>query len=126
EKPDLVRLFLRVYLSKSLPRVHNPTMISADDLINDIRTYKDSFDPTLVTAAYEYAKVKHEGQFRSSGEPYYTHPMEVAQILTGFKMDVATILTAILHDTLEDTDATYEELEKKFGKDVAELVNGVS
>jgi GTP pyrophosphokinase len=101
-------------------------MISADDLINDIRTYKEGFDPAQIVAAYEYAKEKHEGQFRSSGEPYYTHPMEVAQILAGFRMDMATILTAILHDTLEDTDATYEELASKFGKDVAELVNGVS
>ncbi len=68
----------------------------------------------------------HEGQFRSSGEPYYTHPMEVAGILADMRMDTATVVTAILHDTIEDTDATYEDIEDRFGKTVADLVSGVS
>lgn len=76
--------------------------------------------------ACEYAKKMHEGQKRSSGEPYYTHPVEVARILADMRMDEGTILTAILHDTLEDTKATYEDLKKKFGAEVADLVNGVS
>ncbi len=79
-----------------------------------------------VQKAYEFAKEMHDGQTRSSGEPYYTHPMEVAHILAGMKMDTCTIVTAILHDTLEDTEATYDELKKKFGEEVADLVNGVS
>lgn len=101
-------------------------MISSQDLVKKIKTYRPDFDPTLIISACDFAIEKHEGQFRSSGEPYYTHPMEVADILADMKMDVATLVTAILHDTIEDTDATAEELESKFGKDVADLVSGVT
>ncbi|HEY8964554.1 MAG TPA: bifunctional (p)ppGpp synthetase/guanosine-3',5'-bis(diphosphate) 3'-pyrophosphohydrolase [Alphaproteobacteria bacterium] len=79
-----------------------------------------------VKAAIEFAKQKHEGQTRSSGEPYYTHPVEVAIILADMRLDTATILTAILHDTVEDTDATLEDIKKGFGAEVAPLVDGVS
>ncbi|MFN3699984.1 MAG: RelA/SpoT family protein [Alphaproteobacteria bacterium] len=96
------------------------------ELLDQIKTYNPDFDPKSVLSAVEYAKRMHEGQTRSSGEPYYTHPVEVACILAGMKMDIGTIVTAILHDTLEDTAATYDELSKKFGKDIADLVNGVS
>ena len=106
--------------------MHNLPMIKAQDLIDQIKTYKTEFDPAVIEAACDFAKLKHEGQTRSSGEPYYTHPLEVAQILANMKMDMGTIVTAILHDTIEDTDATYEDIEKLFGKEVAELVNGVS
>lgn len=95
-------------------------------LISQIKTYNPELDGTVVSAAVDYAKKMHEGQTRSSGEPYYTHPVEVASILAGMRMDMGTIVTAILHDTLEDTAATYEELSKQFGKEVADLVNGVS
>lgn len=95
-------------------------------LIDQVKSYNPDIDLGLVEDAIEYAKVMHEGQTRSSGEPYYTHPVEVAGILADMKMDIGCILTAILHDTLEDTEATYEELEKKFGKEVADLVDGVS
>tara|TARA_R110001592_G_scaffold3525_25_gene20126 strand:+ start:30934 stop:33090 length:2157 start_codon:yes stop_codon:yes gene_type:complete len=91
-----------------------------------IRAYQPDFDIAEVEKAYAYAKEMHDGQFRSSGEPYYTHPVEVAQILADMDMDITTIVTAILHDTVEDTDATLDDLEKKFGKTVADLVNGVS
>lgn len=101
-------------------------MITQDQIVEQIKAYNSALDEEPVRAAYEYAKEKHEGQFRSSGEPYYTHPVEVASILAELKMDPATIITAILHDTIEDTDATYEEVEKKFGTEVADLVNGVS
>jgi GTP diphosphokinase / guanosine-3',5'-bis(diphosphate) 3'-diphosphatase len=96
------------------------------DLTHQIKAYNPDFDPKAVEAAFEFAKAKHEGQTRSSGEPYYTHPVEVASILAGMKMDTGTIITAILHDTLEDTDAKYDEISKLFGKDIADLVNGVS
>lgn len=99
---------------------------SAAELVAQIHTYYPDADQKLIEAAVEFAKIKHEGQTRSSGEPYYTHPLEVAGILADMKMDTATIITAILHDTLEDTSATYEELEKKFSPEVAALVNGVS
>ena len=101
-------------------------LISAQDLIDQIHIYNPSLDDKLIGRAVDYAKEKHEGQSRSSGEPYYTHPVEVACILAELKMDVGSIVTAVLHDTLEDTDATYDDVAKKFGKDVADLVNGVS
>ena len=95
-------------------------------LEDTIAKYQPDFDCQLVEKAYNYAKEMHDGQFRSSGEPYYTHPVEVAQILADMNMDMTTIVTAILHDTVEDTDATFEDLENKFGKTVSDLVNGVS
>ena len=91
-----------------------------------MKVYIPDFDEDQVTLAYEYAKEKHEGQTRVSGEPYYTHPVEVASILSDMKMDTATIITAILHDTLEDTSATYDDVKEKFSEEVADLVNGVS
>lgn len=98
----------------------------AADLIAQIKAYDPELDPALIESAVDYARVMHDGQTRASGEPYYTHPVEVAGILADLKMDAATIVTAILHDTLEDTKATYEDLEKKFSPEVASLVNGVS
>lgn len=101
-------------------------MYEPSPLISQIKTYNPDFDPDPVNRAYEYAKKMHDGQTRSSGEPYYTHPMEVAGLLANMKMDTATIVTAILHDTLEDTKATYEEVKGLFGEEVANLINGVS
>lgn len=101
-------------------------MYEPSPLIAQIKTYNPDFDPAPVTRAYEYAKKMHEGQTRSSGEPYYTHPMEVAGLLANMKMDTATIVTAILHDTLEDTKATFDEVKGLFGEEVANLINGVS
>ena len=95
-------------------------------LVDQIKEYNPDLNPQTVEDAIEYAKTMHEGQTRSSGEPYYTHPVEVASILAEMKMDLGSIITAILHDTIEDTEATYEEIEKKFGKEVADLVDGVS
>src|SRR5262245_53929208 len=101
-------------------------MATAEKLLKQIKTYDPDANFQVVQNAYEYAKKMHEGQTRSSGEPYYTHPLEVACILADMKMDTGAIVTAILHDTLEDTKATYEDLKKKFGPEVADLVNGVS
>ncbi|MCD8570159.1 MAG: bifunctional (p)ppGpp synthetase/guanosine-3',5'-bis(diphosphate) 3'-pyrophosphohydrolase [Alphaproteobacteria bacterium] len=101
-------------------------MVESAQLIDQIRHYNPDLDSAIVENAYNYAKKMHEGQTRASGEPYYTHPVEVAGILADMKMDTGTIITAILHDTLEDTSATYEDLSKQFGKEVADLVNGVS
>ncbi|MES2729012.1 MAG: bifunctional (p)ppGpp synthetase/guanosine-3',5'-bis(diphosphate) 3'-pyrophosphohydrolase [Pseudomonadota bacterium] len=101
-------------------------MTTAHALAKTVCAYNPAADGEKIIEAVEFAKVKHAGQVRSSGEPYYTHPLEVAGILADMRMDPATILTAILHDTLEDTDTTPDELEKKFGKDVLMLVNGVS
>lgn len=101
-------------------------MDATQHLLDLMKVYNPEFDRALIESAATFAKTMHEGQTRASGEPYYTHPLEVAGILADMKMDTATILTAILHDTLEDTPATYKELSTKFGKEVADLVNGVS
>ncbi len=101
-------------------------MDQLEQLLSTIANYKPDYDRDMVVKAYEFAKKMHEGQFRSSGEPYYTHPVEVAQILADMHMDVTTVVTAILHDTVEDTDATFADLEREFGKVVSDLVNGVS
>jgi len=95
-------------------------------LLGRLKKYLSAPDLDRVAKAIEFAKIKHEGQTRSSGEPYYTHPVEVATILADMHLDLATLLTAILHDTVEDTDATLEDIEKNFGADVASLVDGVS
>lgn len=101
-------------------------MDAAQNLFNQVKAYNPDFDKGLIESAIDFAKTMHEGQTRASGEAYYTHPLEVAGILAEMKMDTATILTAILHDTLEDTPATFKEISTKFGKEVADLVNGVS
>ncbi len=95
-------------------------------LVNTMSAYDPGTDKATLQRAYEYAKKMHEGQTRASGEPYYLHPLAVAQILAEMRMDTTTVATAILHDTLEDTKATSEDLTKNFGKEVADLVNGVS
>lgn len=98
----------------------------AEALIKQMHTYDPDFNQKMVEDAVEYARIMHDGQVRSSGEPYYTHPVEVAGILAEMKMDTATIVTAILHDTLEDTKATSEDLDKRFSHEISLLVNGVS
>lgn len=97
-----------------------------DRLLNIIDSYSDDFDKDLVIKAFNYAKVHHEGQKRKSGEPYIIHPIAVAEILAELNMDVATICAGLLHDTIEDTEATYEEIEELFSTDIANLVEGVT
>ena len=101
-------------------------MIDADDLISLVRNYNPKTNEALLRGAYAYAQRMHEGQSRHSGEPYFTHPVAVAAILTEQRLDDATIATALLHDTIEDTKGTYTEIAKLFGADVAELVDGVT
>ena len=101
-------------------------MIEQSELLKQVQSYNPEARQEMIANAYDYARDKHGEQTRASGEPYYTHPVEVASILADMHMDTATIVTAILHDTIEDTDATYEEIEKKFGEEVAQLVNGVT
>lgn len=101
-------------------------MPNTKSLIDKVKSYNPDLEISIVQDAIDYAKVMHEGQTRSSGEPYYTHPVEVAGILADMKMDKGCILTAILHDTIEDTPATYDDLKSKFGVEVADLVDGVS
>ncbi|WP_417272042.1 RelA/SpoT family protein [Celeribacter halophilus] len=101
-------------------------MIDVEDLIALVRNYNPKTDADLIREAYAYGKEMHEGQFRRSGEPYFTHPVAVAAILTEQALDDATIITALLHDTVEDTRASYSEVARKFGEEIAELVDGVT
>ena len=95
-------------------------------LIDRVRKYHPSDDITLIEKAYEVAHSAHEGQFRKSGDPYIIHPLYVAIILAGLEMDKETIAAGILHDVVEDTTLTKEQVEERFGKDVALLVDGVT
>ncbi|WP_417625814.1 RelA/SpoT family protein [Pararhodobacter aggregans] len=101
-------------------------MITPDDLVALVRNYNPTCDEALIRRAWEYGESMHAGQMRHSGEPYFTHPVAVASILTEMRLDDATIVTALLHDTIEDTRSTYAEVERMFGHDVAELVDGVT
>ncbi|MDX8350316.1 bifunctional (p)ppGpp synthetase/guanosine-3',5'-bis(diphosphate) 3'-pyrophosphohydrolase [Cognatiyoonia sp. IB215446] len=101
-------------------------MTTADDLIATVRTYNPNTNQSLLNDAFLFGAEMHDGQFRHSGEPYFTHPVAVAEILAGQQMDDATIVTALLHDTIEDTKASYAQVEKRFGHEIAELVDGVT
>ena len=101
-------------------------MIPADDLIGLVRSYNPATNEALIRAAYDFGRDMHEGQFRHSGEPYFSHPIAVAAILAEQQMDDATIITALLHDTIEDTKASFTTVEAKFGREIAELVDGVT
>lgn len=97
-----------------------------EDLMARIRSYFPNADLDIVKKAYDYSEKAHEGQFRRSGEPYISHPLGVAAILADLNLDLPTIMTGLLHDTVEDTTATLEEIEREFGKSVSELVDGVT
>ncbi|MBX9746977.1 MAG: bifunctional (p)ppGpp synthetase/guanosine-3',5'-bis(diphosphate) 3'-pyrophosphohydrolase [Hyphomonadaceae bacterium] len=96
------------------------------ELVERVRAYDPSVDESLINRAYVYATAAHGSQTRHSGDPYFAHPIEVAGILTEYKLDAATIVAGLLHDTIEDTDATRADIEAKFGESVAELVEGVT
>ena len=97
-----------------------------EKLADAIEKSNKAYDIPRIRAAYELAKKAHEGQMRSSGDPYISHPIEVAVILVGLGMDSDTIIGGLLHDVVEDTTVTLEDIEKQFGGDVAELVDGVT
>ena len=101
-------------------------MITVDDLIELVRNYNPKTNTALIGAAFDFGDKMHQGQFRHSGEPYFTHPVAVAAILTEQQLDDATIITALLHDTIEDTKANYGVVADKFGDDIAKLVDGVT
>lgn len=101
--------------------------ITIDDLIEQVKTYDDNKeDLELIKKAYLFAYKKHFGQKRISGDDYITHPLNVALILTEINADAYAISASLLHDTIEDSDATYEEINKEFGKVIADLVDGVT
>ena len=101
--------------------------ITIDDLIEKVKKYNnDEKDLKLIRDAYEYAEKKHFGQKRISGDDYILHPLNVALILTEISADAPCLAAALLHDTIEDSDATKEEIEALFGPEVALLVDGVT
>ncbi|WP_435163932.1 RelA/SpoT family protein [Candidatus Pelagibacter bacterium nBUS_25] len=101
-------------------------MLNSSDLINKVKVYNKFLNPERLDKAFNFAIKAHQNQKRASGDPYSVHPIEVANILTELKLDSATITTGLLHDTIEDTFATYETIKSEFGHEVAELVNGVT
>ena len=101
-------------------------MLNSEDLINKVKVYNKFLNPERLDKAYNFAVRAHQNQKRESGDPYSFHPIEVANILTELKLDSATITTGLLHDTIEDTFATYETIKNEFGHEVAELVEGVT
>ncbi len=96
------------------------------ELIERVKAYDPSADEALLDRAYVYAVKMHGAQTRASGDPYFAHPIEVAGILTEYRLDTATIVTALLHDVIEDTEVTRADVERLFGAEVAELVEGVT
>ncbi|WP_297889310.1 bifunctional (p)ppGpp synthetase/guanosine-3',5'-bis(diphosphate) 3'-pyrophosphohydrolase [Sulfurihydrogenibium sp.] len=101
------------------------TLTVAQDLVDKLNYLKNE-DVEEVNSALEYIVEKHKDQVRKSGEPYYLHPIEAAKILADLKLDKISIISALLHDILEDTDTSIQEIEEKFGKKVAEIVDGVT
>jgi RelA/SpoT family (p)ppGpp synthetase len=101
-------------------------MLNSEELIDKVKIYNKFVNPEKLNKAFNFAVKAHSNQKRASGDPYSVHPIEVANILTDLKLDTATITTGLLHDTIEDTFATYETIKGEFGDEVAELVDGVT
>ena len=102
------------------------TTVTADDLIALVRTYNPRTNEAMIREAWSFGEAMHDGQLRQSGDPYFSHPVAVAAILAEQQMDDATIVTALLHDTIEDTKASFAEVERRFGREIADLVDGVT
>src|ERR1700710_1053375 len=101
-------------------------MMRQYELVERVRKYNPAADEELLNRAYVYAMKAHGAQKRASGDPYFSHPLEVAAILTDLKLDDATIVAAVLHDTIEDTASTREEIDNIFGKEIGALVDGLT
>ena len=101
---------------------HNKTI---KDILDKVKRNKRWPDTRIIQKAYNYALVKHGEQQRKSGEPYIIHPSNVAYTIAEIGLDEQTICAALLHDVVEDTDATYEDVEREFGKEIAEMVDGI-
>ena len=101
-------------------------MIRQFELVEKVRAYDPAVDEDLLNRAYVFSMKAHGSQTRASGDPYFSHPLEVAGILTAHRLDTASIVTALLHDTIEDTEATVADIQRLFGDDIARLVDGVT
>src|SRR5215218_130091 len=121
----------QVAVAPSAPLAAKPArprsrMMRQYDLVERVRSYNPDTNEDLLNRAYVYAMRAHGSQTRASGDPYFSHPLEVAAILTGLKLDDATIVAALLHDTIEDTAATRAEIDEKFGAEIGALVDGLT
>jgi guanosine-3',5'-bis(diphosphate) 3'-pyrophosphohydrolase len=108
------------------PKPRKPRMMRQYELVDRVKQYNPAANEELLNRAYVYAMKAHGKQRRESGDPYFSHPLEVAAILTDLKLDDATIAAALLHDTIEDTDATGAEIDRLFGHDIGRLVEGLT
>ncbi len=108
------------------PKSPRPRMMRQYDLVERVRSYNPNTNEDLLNRAYVYAMKAHGSQTRASGDPYFSHPLEVAAILTDLKLDDATIVAALLHDTIEDTEATRAEIDQIFGPEIGALVEGLT
>ncbi len=106
-----------------MPSNKNSTI---EDIINKVQEKNLNANIDIIKKAYEYANSKHENQARLSGEPYIYHPLNVAYILAELELDEATICAALLHDVVEDTSVTHEDIVKDFNEEIAEMVEGVT
>ncbi|MGD9800682.1 MAG: bifunctional (p)ppGpp synthetase/guanosine-3',5'-bis(diphosphate) 3'-pyrophosphohydrolase, partial [Parvularculaceae bacterium] len=112
--------------AKETAKAATAHLIRQHELVDKIRAYDPHVDENLLNRAYVFSMKAHGGQTRKSGDPYFIHPLAVASILTDLKADPATVATALLHDVVEDTDVTVEDIRKKFGAEIAGLVDGVT
>src|SRR5579875_3583093 len=108
------------------PAPRPPRMMRQYELVERVRRYNPNTNEALLNRAYVYAMKAHGEQRRASGDPYFSHPIEVAAILTDLKLDDATIVAALLHDTIEDTQTTRAEIDRLFGPDIGTLVEGLT
>lgn len=111
---------------ETLPAAKRIPVLRQFELIEAVKAYDPTADEALLNRAYVYAMKMHGSQLRASGDPYFAHPIQVAGILTEYKLDTATIVTALLHDVVEDTSATRDDIAAMFGEEVAGLVEGVT
>jgi RelA/SpoT family (p)ppGpp synthetase len=124
--PPLERLKKSAQPIETKAKARNPRMMRQYDLIERVRRYNPKTNEALLDRAYVYAMKAHGEQKRASGDPYFSHPLEVAAILTDLKLDDATIAAALLHDTIEDTETTRSEIDQLFGHDIGVLVEGLT
>ena len=101
-------------------------MMRQYELVERVRRYNPQADEVLLNRAYVYAMKAHGAQVRASGDPFFSHPLEVAAILTDLRLDDATIVAAVLHDVIEDTESTREEIDRLFGQEIGALVEGLT
>src|SRR6267378_3923160 len=101
-------------------------MLQVDDLIQRVRGYQPLADADLIKRAYDFSYRAHSGQMRKSGDPYFVHPAGVAGIITELRLDTASVCAGLLHDVVEDTLASTKDLEREFGHEIANLVDGVT